>query len=121
MGTNRYDGENRLSKIAVLGNEANPFVKYTYDAGGTRVRKDNADGTWTEYASFNGQMLAEKDQNGSWTNYVYANGEKVAKVGLQETVFQISGTSTGPFSSSYTVAAPLVSGYVIRSGDRLVV
>ncbi|MDP9039353.1 MAG: RHS repeat protein, partial [Acidobacteriota bacterium] len=90
----QYDGENRLSKIAVLGNEANPFVKYTYDAGGTRVRKDKADGTWTEYASFSGRLLAEKDQNGSWKNYVYANGEKVARVGLQETVFQISGTST---------------------------
>ncbi len=37
-----------------------PFVTYLYGADGIRVRKSNADGTFTEYVKFAGQPIAQK-------------------------------------------------------------
>jgi RHS repeat-associated protein len=112
-----YDAESRLSQINAL-NSASPFVSYIYGADGERVRKSNADGAFTEYADFGGQIIAEKDQNGNWTDYVYANGRKIAVVPSVDHRIHLSGTTVASGFEwgvgIYTPGAP-----VVQSGDQV--
>jgi len=88
-----YNADSQISQIAMLGYESSPFVSYLYNGSGTRVRKSNASGTFTEYVDFGGQPMAEKDQTGAWTDYIYANGQKIARLG-PDTRFHLYGTVT---------------------------
>jgi hypothetical protein len=38
-----------------------------------------SDGTYTEYVSFGGQTIAEKDQTGALTGYLFAGGKRLAR------------------------------------------
>lgn len=70
-----YDTE---GKLATTGNPASPSALYTYDANGMRVRKESG-GAWTEYISFGGVPIAEKNNTGSWSDYIFANGQRIAR------------------------------------------
>ena len=113
-----YDAESRISSIALQANSASPFVSYVYGADGARVRKNNADGTFTEYVDFNGQPIAEKDQNGQWTDYIYAEGKKIARVTQQYQRLHLNGSGCGPNAEvDWNVATNSVP---IGVGDRMV-
>ena len=71
-----------------------PFVTYLYGADGNRVRKSNADGTFTEYVKFAGQPIAQKDENGNWTDSIYANGTKIAQVAGMDNRIHTHGVFT---------------------------
>ena len=110
---------------------------YSFDSSGQRIRSDqyslaagqtdwmqypNAHPNWREYTYWNGNVLAEKDQNGVWTDYVYGNGRKIAMVGQQEQVLQVSGSYSGGWQGvGFTVAAPSLTNYMFRAGDVLLV
>ena len=112
-----FDSENRISRIAVLGS-GSPFVNYIYHANGDRVRRSNADGTYTEYVNFNGQPISEIDQNGNWADYIYGNGGKIARQTSADTRIHFSATnSTGGSATAYTTP---VSGILVQSGAKLV-
>jgi hypothetical protein len=67
-----------VGQIAMVGS-GSPFASYMYDANGSRVRKDNSDGTWTKYLDFAGQSMAERHYDGSQVavnDYIYADGKK---------------------------------------------
>jgi len=90
------DGEGRISDYGANINNNTAFLtaRYTYDAHGSRVRSDQyssntpianrasvgASNIFREYSSFNGQILAEKDQSNSWTDYIFANGRRIARI-----------------------------------------
>lgn len=115
-----FDAESRISQIAALNSGASPFVTYTYGGEGDRVRKGNADGTFTEYVSFGGQPIAEKDQLGAWTDYIYANGQKIARVAPTVTALQMSGQhGVGGCDSTYIQRGLGGYQYLIRTGDKL--
>ncbi len=112
----QYDAESRIQQISSLGSST-PFATYTYDVDGARVRKMNADGTYTEYVNFGGVTLAELDQTGSWWDYIYANGAKIAKVGTNENArLHLHGinSASGEFAGfSFSL------NYVIKQGDKM--
>lgn len=108
-----YDAESRISQITSL-NAGTPFETYVYYADGSRARKTNANGNFTEYVRFGGVTLAEKDQAGVWTDYIYANGKQIARVRSSDTRLHLSGVSpssgtgnqaSGSFKFSHTVQA----------------
>lgn len=113
--TYTFDAENRISSIAMLGS-GTPFETYIYSGEGNRVRKNNANGTFTEYVYFNGQPIAEKDQSGTWTDHVYANGKKIASSISVDTRIHLSGT-TIQAGSELGANIPFQSGYVVKEGD----
>jgi hypothetical protein len=83
-GTQQYNYE-ADSKLVSLGDPASPSAKYTYDANGVRVRKE-ASGNWTEYLSFGGMPIAEKNSSGGWSDYIFANGQRIARVDPTQTI-----------------------------------
>ncbi len=115
-----YDGESRIVKMNVLNSQA-PYVSYFYDADGMRIQKANPTGTYTEYLSFGGGTIAERDQNGNWTDYVYANGHKIARVAGTQNVIHFHGNDCSGCNSNWaaTYFGPGV-GYQIQNGDKLV-
>ena len=114
-----YDGESRIQSIYTLNN-VNPFVVYTYGADGARARKQTADGSSTEYVSFNGLTVAEKDQNGNWTDYIFANGTRIAEVPQEENVLQVTGSYSGGWTGvGTTLNPPQMQNYTFRPGDVL--
>lgn len=114
------DAENRIKQIAVFGSST-PFETYTYGDGGNRVRKDNADGTFTEYVYFNGQPVAEHSSSGTWTDYVYANGRKIATAYATDTRFHLTGVNGATTDSGrWTVGIlPIPANVTIQTGDVL--
>jgi RHS repeat-associated protein len=88
-----YDGEGHISQIAVF-ESASPFETYNYDADGNRLRKTNADGTYTEYLNFNGQIIAEHNSDGSWNDYIFANGRRIAQSVSTGNPLDASATTT---------------------------
>jgi RHS repeat-associated protein len=119
-----YDANNQISQIATAGNTSHPFVVYDYDGNGNRVRKNNADGTFTEYLYFNGQPIAERNADGTWSDYIYANGQKIAKADDYDVRIHLSGTNcsncgSNPNMFSGTTSLTAANGYTIRSGDVL--
>jgi len=115
-----FNAEEQIAGISVPGNP--PFETYTYGADGARVRKSNADGTFREYVSFNGQPLAEKDQTGAWTDYIYANAEKIARVEAFDMRAhlagnRVDGSQTGVWGV-YVLPLPS-SPYLIKAGDKI--
>jgi RHS repeat-associated protein len=116
----QYDGESRIKQIASFGSPT-PFEIYAYDSNGNRIRKTNADGTYTEYVNFGGMTLAEKDENGVWTDYIYANGKKIARTGGTGGRLHIQGNVC--CGGGYTVLNPAsdIHGLVVQAGDRVAV
>jgi RHS repeat-associated protein len=112
---NGYDAEDHITSMSTLGTSS-PFVSYVYDGNGGRVRKSNADGTYTEYVSFSGQPVAEKDQNGNWTDYVVANGQKIAKVADAVPMAHLYGSSDVGGVECGSGPSPNLS-YVVKTGD----
>ena len=98
-------------------------MQYSYDPDGARLRKDNADGTYTEYTYFNGQPLAEKDQNGNWTDYIYAGGQKIARLSPSDQVLHTRGTFTGTWNEiDWGLPIPKNrdgTNYMVKTGDKL--
>ena len=119
-----YDAESRISQIASLNSPASPFVSYIYGADGARIRKSNADGTYTEYVDFGGQPLAELNQTGAWTDYIYANGKKIARVAPTYSQVHIHGVRDNTINMAcgtvFTESGMGGAGYAIRGGDKLV-
>jgi len=116
-----YDANGDISQIALLGYESSPFVSYVYNPSGTRVRKNNANGAYTEYVDFGGQPMAEKDQTGAWTDYIYANGQKIAKVDTTSSVIHVHGNDCSTCSPGWVnsyFSSPII-GYQIQTGDTL--
>ena len=114
----QYDAASRIKQIASLGSST-PFETYIYDANGARIRKTNADGTFTEYVNFGGMTLAEKDQTGSWSDYIYANGKKIARADSYDQRIHLHGTqcsSCGWQSAGWYLP---FSGYTVQSGDKI--
>jgi RHS repeat-associated protein len=113
------DADNHITQIAILGNTSSPFETYTYDANGGRVRKTNANGTYTEYVYFNGQPLAEKNSDGTWSDYIYANGQKIARADSYDVRIHFAGTNCsncGATAWAYNIPVP---AYTIQSGDKI--
>jgi RHS repeat-associated protein len=118
-----FDAESRISAITAQGS-GTPFVNYIYGADGARVRKSNADGTFTEYVDFGGQPIAEKDQTGAWTDYIYADGKKIARVSSADYQFKISATLTSNVGGHgrFDLAIPQNPGggnYTVQAGDQM--
>lgn len=120
-----FDAESRISQITVL-NSATPYERYTYGADNGRVRKENADGSFTEYIAFGGKPIAEKNQSGAWTDYIYGNGQKIAKSIQQKALWHMHAVR----DSSSNMAAGAeggvngvlsgVANLTVMSGDQLV-
>ena len=115
-----YDAESRITRINTVNSPASPFAMYTYDADGSRIRKDNADGTFTEYAYFQGQPVAEKHRDGSWTDYIFANGQRIARIEPTANAMQMAGQySSAGCSTNFIQSGLGGNGYAIQTGDRL--
>ncbi len=114
--TYTFDAESRVVKVA-MQNSVTPYVTYSYGANGNRVRKLRADSTYTEYVSFGGQTIAEKDQTGAFTDYIFAGGNRIAKVNPVSTQIHFSGTN-GAAGQAWAYHIPF-GGYVIRQGDKI--
>jgi RHS repeat-associated protein len=119
-----YDAESRISQITALNSGASPFVNYTYDANGSRIRKTNATGTYTEYVGFGGQTLAERNSDGTWSDYIFANGQRIARADNFDVRVHLSGVNcsncgSNPNMFSGTTSLAAESGYTIRQGDVL--
>jgi RHS repeat-associated protein len=117
------DAENRIGSMTAL-NGGSPYVSYTYGAEGDRVFKQNADGTYTVYASFGGHVIAEQDDAGQWTDYIFANGSRIARLRAEDQWLFVSGTQTAtPANYFWTMPTPNNPGtggpYVVKSGDQL--
>ena len=123
-----FDGESRLAEFGPTGGGVSAL--YTYDATGTRIRKQNHTGTFgpgdtfTEYAYFNGQLIAEKDQTGAWTDYVYANGKKIARLSPSFPALHTHGDRTAAgvniaCGTNWNVFQAAGGGHVIQSGDQM--
>ena len=116
-----FDAENRPTAITTL-NTSSPYVTYTYDGEGQRLRKQFADGTALESITFNGQVVSEQDENG-WTDYVYANGSKIAKLPSTDNRLHTQGTFTsGGNELRWNLPLPTNadgSTYIVRAGDLL--
>jgi RHS repeat-associated protein len=120
------DGESRITNIAFSADPASPFETYTYDANGTRVRKSNFNGTYTEYVSGGGQTLAEKNSDGTWSDYIYANGQRIARADNFDVRIHISGTNCSGCGSTNTVGGGILALSsvpnnlnVVQDGDLL--
>jgi hypothetical protein len=111
-----YDAESKLVNVN------NGGAAYTYDADGSRARKDTP-GSWTEYVHFNGQPIAERANDGTWSNYIFSNGERLARVDNYDIRIHLKGTNAPSGSNTNTFAGvtslSAANGYVIRSGDTL--
>jgi RHS repeat-associated protein len=114
------DAESRIAQISMLGS-GTPFVSYIYDAAGNRVRKNNADSTFTEYVYFGGRPIAQKDQAGTWTDHIYANGKKIAQITSADTRYHLTGVNgTTTDTGRWTVGLlPIPSGITFQTGDIL--
>jgi RHS repeat-associated protein len=116
VNTYGYDAESKLVNVN------NGVATYTYDADGNRVRK-NSSGTWTEYVSFAGQILAEKSTDGTWSDYIFANGQRIARAENYDIRIHMSGTnctgcgSTNTFAGTQSLTA--ANGTVVQTGDLL--
>lgn len=115
-----YNGDSQIKQIAMFGNTGSPFETYAYLAD-ARVRKSNADGTFTEYVDFNGQPIAEKGQTGLWTDYIYANGQRIAMVKPSDQRYHLTGTYLATTDSNrWTVGqVAFPASLMIRAGDVL--
>ena len=82
-----YDAESRIKQV-----DGGASATYTYGADGQRVRKDTPV-DWTEYVSFGGNIIAEKNSNGSWTDYIFANGNRVARVDVGSAIVRFTNDS----------------------------
>jgi len=111
-----YDADGKIGQIALLGYESSPFVSYVYNPIGTRVRKNNAGGTYTEYVDFGGQPMAEKDQAGNWTDYIYADGRKIAREASASSIW-MHGANSDPVEAR--VELSLAHSIAISAGDHL--
>jgi RHS repeat-associated protein len=119
----QYDAESRVRQIASLGSST-PFATYNYDANGNRVRKSNADGTYTEYVNFGGQTIAERQSDGSWSDYIFAGGKRIARADNYDVRIHLSGVNcsncgSNPNMFSGTNSLTAANGYTIRPGDVL--
>jgi YD repeat-containing protein len=115
-----YDPQSRISQIALAGYTSSPYVNYVYDANGSRIRKNNASGTFTEYVGSGGTTLAEFTSDGTWSDYIYANGQRIAKVDSAETRLHIYGNYANNGSvSTWSLPGP-TTGYVIGPHDKLI-
>jgi RHS repeat-associated protein len=117
-----FNAEDQIAQISNLNN-ATPFVTYTYPGDGTWVRKTNADGTSTDYETWEGQTVADVDHNGNATDYFYANGQKIAMIPAKQPLIQTHGNNDG-YWSLYRWDLPTpqdASGgnYIIKAGDQL--
>jgi RHS repeat-associated protein len=119
-----YDAENRISQINAL-NSASPFVSYVYGPDGERVRKNNADGTLTEYIYFGGQVISERDDAYQWTDYIFAAGRRIARLRAEDVWLGTAGTDpNNPTGATWTVPTPTNpdgSAYTVKAGDQLCV
>jgi len=114
-----FDSEDNINQITVLGGSS-PFVSYVYDANGTRVAKNNADGTYTEYVHFDGLPIAEKDQDGNWTDRVYANGQQIAETHSTDEALHLHGTAGCTNCQVYAVwFLTGAYGYTVQPGDKI--
>jgi RHS repeat-associated protein len=117
------DAESHTTQIAILGNTADPFETYTYDAGGSRSRKTNGTGTYTEYINFGGQTVAENNGDGTMSDYIFANGQRIARADDFDVRIHMSGTNCSGCSSTNTFAGTqsltAANGMVIQNGDLL--
>jgi RHS repeat-associated protein len=101
---------------------------YVYDSMGERVLAVHpslgGSTVWYEYVYLDGQPMADVDNNGVWTDYIYANGQKIALAKTSTPVLHLSGICgdcSGGGSNFYVSSlAIFLSGYTIRSGDRLI-
>jgi hypothetical protein len=106
-----------------LINYQNGAAAYTYNADGSRVRKDTS-GTWTEYVYFDGQPLAEKNADGTWSDYIYANGQRIARADTYDIRIHLSGTNCSNCGSNPNMFAGVTSltaanNQPINTGDVL--
>lgn len=119
-----YDAESRISEINAL-NSGSPFVSYLYDADGARVRKSNADGTFTEYVYFGGKVISERDDAEQWTDYVFAGGSRIARLRAEDVWLATSGTQPStPVASSWTLPTPTNGSggaYTVKANDQFCV
>jgi RHS repeat-associated protein len=115
-GTNAYtyDGAGGLSSVN------NGAATYTYDPSELRVRKD-VGGTYTEYVRVLGHVIAERDSTGNWTDYIFMGDRRIARAADYDTSVAIHGTNStsGEWTLLYLNNAAGLSGYTIRSGDKL--
>ncbi len=56
-----------------------------------------SDGTYTEYVSFNGETIAEKDQTGALTDYIFAGGKRIARVDSYDERIDLSGSNCATY------------------------
>ncbi len=114
-----YDAESRIASLATTGYPASET--YTYGVDGARVRKSNADGTFTAYVDFGGQPIAEVDQSGAWTDYIYANGKKIARVSTADTRLHLSGNNCASCGWPYRWFwfPPVPQGLAFQPGTKL--
>jgi RHS repeat-associated protein len=119
-----YDGESRLAKINTL-NSSTPFVSYVYGAEGERTGKYNADGTFTEYVYFGGQVIAERDDSYQWTDYVFAGDRRIARLRAEDQWLFVTGSEPStPTNVAWTMPVPRNGSggnYVVKAGDQLCV
>ena len=113
-----YDAENQVTSV-----NSGAVANYTYGPGGERIRKDLPGGVYTEYVSFGGNVIAEKNEAGDWTDYIYADGKRIARADSFENGIMIQGNdcdNCGIRHTWFTLndAQPL-SGYIIQAGDKL--
>ena len=118
-----YDAESRVTFLGTL--QQPPFEGYSYGADGSRVRKNDAIGNFTDYVYFEDQPIAEKDQTGAWTDYVFANGKRVARVSATTSTLHTQGTRNDPSvnqacGTAWNVSAATWTPKPIAAGDRLV-
>jgi RHS repeat-associated protein len=116
-----YDADGLTRGVTIVGGNT-PFETYTYAADGSRVRKSGADGSYTEYVAFGGQIIAERDQAGAWTDYIVANGAKIAKISNTDIAIHTFGANCpscyGPQNNraGWFIETP---NYVVKPGDKI--
>jgi hypothetical protein len=85
-----FNDENQLASVSVSGSTV---TSYTYGADGSRARKSNVDGTYTEYVYLGGQPMAEHHSDNTWTDYIYANGKQTAQISPTSHRLHMQGTT----------------------------
>ncbi len=115
--TYQFDAENQVSTVDGTA------AIYTPGPDGQRVRKQ-AGGISTEYIRFNGETLSEWNGASDWSDYIYAGGKRIARADNYEDQLVTQGSSCSSCATYFRLrngAGYLLSGYVIHSGDKLLV
>ncbi len=119
--TYQYDAEGQMANVDSGGSN---YHSYMGGPDGQRVRKAGADGTATEYIRFNGETLSDWNTFSDWSDYIYAVGKRIARADNYEDELLTQGTSCSSCATYFRLrngTGYLLSGYVIQTGDKLMV